>query len=492
MEYNIVTNLNNFNNNDFKSDLIILEKSEILIWDLHKSGRIIDLFDEVKKREKKSKELILIYKNSTKRLDKIQQEIIAKYPEVESVNFKSHFEKIIILLTNLENLLEKQTRELNISENLLYFEKRTHILNGNKKFDYESEFTTTVKEIINLINSILINDIENSNINSNHNNISNTSDEKLQEEIINKKNNIEDMNEVLISNSILTDNNYILEENLKYQDKFSDINKSEDKQDIIEKDIVQEYIQDNTNLGQIKRLNFEENLKEEKTFQIENKLNTNRPFSQNLINKEEEIDKNDEPTNEQLIKIIKNYFSYNDSPEIGEEEKENILKNALESKSAFKYAKILFELEKEDKLEQLKEIVNKIYLNTLSDLYNYDIEISAYSSSKSWVIWDIAKQLYYYKYPSMTDKTKYKIANPLIDENKQNEIIDRRIGWEIYSKMSTGELDKFLIKFKEPIYRKRMVEFMIEKPNKYNTLPSYKLAELGKNVRNGFLFMKNN
>lgn len=491
MEYIFITNSNNFNNNDFKSDLILLEKSEVLIWDLHKSGRIIDLFDAVKKREKNHKELVLIYKTSTKRFDKIQEEIVAKYPEIESVNFKSHFEKIIILLTNLEDLLEKQTRELNISDNLLYFEKRTQVLNGNKKFEYESEFTTTVKEIINLINSIqTTNNIENSNININDNNINTTCDEKLQEEIINKKINIEDINKIVISEPILTNNNSILEENLDSEDKFSNIPESENKQDIIEEPIVEEYTQNNANLEQITPLNIEENLQEEETLQIENKSDTNTTFSETLINQKEELQKNNEPTIDELIDIIESYFCYNDSPEIGNEEKENILKNATESKSALKYAKILLELENEGKLDELMVIVNNIYQNTLSDLYNYDIGISPYSSSKSWVIWDIAKQFYYYKYPTMADKTKYKIANPLTDENKQNEILDRRIGWEIYSKMSTGELDKFLIKFKEPIYRKRMVEFMIEKPNKYNTLSSYKLAELGKNVRNGFDYMK--
>jgi len=106
--------------------------------------------------------------------------------------------------------------------------------------------------------------------------------------------------------------------------------------------------------------------------------------------------------------------------------------------------------------------------------------------SQSWAFWDIAKQIYFLNNPSLTDRNKYRLANPLSDEDKQREIEDRHIGWEVYSKLTSGDLDSFLNKFQDPIYRKRMVEFMIEKPNKNGMLSSNKLAELGKNIRLGF------
>lgn len=485
MEYKFVTNENHFNNNDFKSDLNLIENSETFIWELHKSGKIIDLFDEIKKRNQKIQELFLIYKNSTKRFDKIQEEIVAKYPEIESVNFKSHFEKIIILITNLQKLVEKQAKELNISDNLLNLTNRTKVLNGDKKFDYESEFTTTVKEIINLINNIQNTDIFNTN-----------SDEILKEKTLEQEIITEEIEEKEDKETSIKSTISILIDTEGYINLSPLIIETRDKnkQDILEEDVILNNAIEEINNKKTELL--EEPIKEqileeeEKLEIIENKEEQKYFTPEFMPAQNEELEKINEPTSEELMDIIESYFCYNDSPEIETEEKANILKNAMKSKSALKYAKIIWELENENKLEELMNIVNNIYSNTLSDLYNYDIGISKYSSSKSWAIWDIVKQIYYSKYPSMTDKTKYKIANPLNDEDKQNEILDRRIGWEIYSKMTTGEIDKFLIKFKEPIYRKRMVEFMIEKPNKYNTLSSYKLAELGKNVRVGFACMK--
>ena len=180
------------------------------------------------------------------------------------------------------------------------------------------------------------------------------------------------------------------------------------------------------------------------------------------------------------------YFIYDDSTELSEEEKKRIKENIHKSKSALRYAKIIWKLEKEGKKEELEAVAQKIYGDTLTDLYRYEIGISPYSISQSWVFWDIAKQLYYLENPNETDRKKYRLANPLTDEEKQTEILDRHIGWEIFSKMTTGELDKFLNKFQEPIYRKRFVEFMIKKPNSSKTLPSYELTELGKNIRLGF------
>jgi len=453
MEFNFVTNEDNFNFNDFKNDISLIEKSEVVIWELHNNEKIIDLYNENKNRNNKINELVLIYKNSNKRFELIEKEIIEKYPEIESVNFKNHFNKINILMDELLRVVNFQKEKLMITDNLIDKNIRTEILNGNKKFEYESQFTSTVKEIFNVINNeelIVNNDDENKEIkievnDDNKNEILNNNDkEKISDEEKEKN---------LINEIDKLDANIKVEKN--------EINKEEveNKEKIVESLEVIKPIEEN-NLSEVSN-------KELDNFQIKDEIKT-------------------EPTSEELTNIIKEYFSYNDSPELNDEEKEKILKSAMNSNSALKYARIIWKLKKEGKLNEVEEIAQKIYGNVLTDLHNYEIGIEPYSLSQSWAIWDVIKQIYYLEHPSETDRKRYTLANPVYDEEKQIEIQDRHIGLEIYSKMTTGKLDKFLNKIQDPIYRKRMVEFMIKKPNQNGTLSSDKLAELGKNVRLGF------
>lgn len=499
MDYKFVSKTENFNNNDFKSDLKLIEKSETFIWELHKSNRIIDLFDAIKKRTNNIKKLILIYISSNKRFDKIVDEIVAKFPEVESVNFKSHFEKITILVKNLEELVLTQVKELNVSDNLIDTFRRTSVLNGNKKLDIESEFTTTIKQIINLIddNNIKVetdvSEFESGPIVNNEEIVISNSEKVIEivaDDVIEEK--IEVINDtdelcnlVTSSVSITVNADNCTESGIVDSSQFNDFfEDSEVLDELI--DTVEEVKK--VKLEEVEIIGESELLKQNSDDELSNEKELFEIKPDESIIVEDKVE-NLEPSLDELIDIIQKYFCYIDSPEIEEVEKSRILKNAIASKSALRYAKILWDFKKEGKFEEVEVTSQKIYGDTLTDLYNYDIGISPYSLSKSWAIWDVAKQLFYIKNPSQTNKTRYKIANPLVDEEKQIEILDRHIGWEIYSKLTTGELDTFLSRFKNPIYRKRMVEFMIEKPNVTNTLSSYKLAELGKNVRLGFEHM---
>ena len=58
---------------------------------------------------------------------------------------------------------------------------------------------------------------------------------------------------------------------------------------------------------------------------------------------------------------------------------------------------------------------------------------SPYGNDDSWIQWDLAKQLYYFlSVDGPVSSEKYRIANPLVDEQLQEEIVSRHIGWEYW------------------------------------------------------------
>ena len=78
---------------------------------------------------------------------------------------------------------------------------------------------------------------------------------------------------------------------------------------------------------------------------------------------------------------------------------------------------------------------------------------------------------------------KYTLENPLESESKKKEIIYRHIGWIVYKEMTSGKLDNLLANIKNSSYAKKIIDYMIDKPNhEGGTLSSYKLADLGKSV----------
>jgi len=510
MEYNFISSEDNFNLNNFKSDMKLIEISEVLIWELHNNDRIIELFSAIKNRYFNIENFISIYNSSNDKFALIEDEIKKQFPEVESVNFKSYYKDISNYLERLYELVNHQKDALNVTDNLINKEIRTKILNGEKQVDYESEFTSIIKNIISIIEKnsydniesddkqvdIVIETQKNQTLTEENNDDYNIENEGQVEGIIVEKQdenidydkqsapyNIEGENENLVNNQNIDQD----------EETFFD----EEKNNRVEENINENYDDYDNNGDENSKAedlvsDIVKHLEEEPTLEeIAPIENVNENIQDNVELKNSEDKEKEEPSYDELVSIIDKYFIYDDSTELRQEEKEKIKNNAHQSRSALKYAMVLWELEKNGKLGLVESISQKIYGNTLTDLYKYDIGISAYSISQSWAIWDVAKQIYYLNHPAETKRDKYRLADPLIDEDKQIEIQDRHIGYEIYSKMTTGELDEFLAKFQNLIYRKRMVEFMIEKPNDKNTLASYKLAELGKNVRLGFAQIEN-
>ncbi len=237
--------------------------------------------------------------------------------------------------------------------------------------------------------------------------------------------------------------------------------------------------------------NFEENKELEEVVNI-NKNNMIENIGRTNINYEDKNNSiefnslNIEPNSDELKEIILKYFIYNDSSDLSDEEKEKIKLKVLNSDKSMKLARVIWNLTQSNKINEFEDIAKKIYSNVLTDLHNFNIGIQPYSLSLSWSYWELAKNIYYSENPNEADRKNYNLLNPLTNIEKQVEIQDRQIGWEVYNKMIQGKLDDFLNNIKNPIFRKRLIEFMIEKPKENGTLPSYKLAELGKNVRLGF------
>lgn len=451
------TNESNFELNNFKEDIISIEKTESSVWEFSKKDDISNLFICIKDRNEFILDLLDLYIKSHEHLKPIIKEICDKYPGVKSVTFENNFHEISKYLKKLSNLTQNQFNKLNITQNIVNKENRIEILNGNKIFEHQSEFTTLTQNILNLI-------------------------EEAQ-----------DGKEVQIKTERIEDKIYVEEDLISDKEETVDVNiEVEEKEDLIPETKTEENIP--TQPPKIKTpfdslsMMYQNDKKEEEEIKKEKIIVSNEVKTKgvNVENKSFIIDKNktdDKSIEEKEIdRIILENFSYRDSPTLDEEEKEQIAKKSLKSSSARKYAKVLYDLEKEDKFEIYEMLGRKLFGKTLTLLQDFDIEPLPYSMSQSWVMWDIAKQLYFIKNP-IYSSNKYSIEDPLESQEKQDEIVNRHIGWVIYREMLTGKIDNLLAKVQSSTYAKRIIDYMISKPeaNK-DSLPSYKLADLGKNV----------
>lgn len=382
---NLKTNLNDFKLVDFIEDIKLIEITENKIWNYHNESDLKELFELIKSRNEILKKLLEIYIESNNHLENINNEILNKYPIVESINFRNNYIEILELLNQIKNLTSKQFNRLNVSQNLFNSEYREKVLNGNKIIETQSQFTTMCKNLLKL----LINKTEN--------------------------------------------NKYIKPETIEELERELIINQEKDKKKITE----------------------------EKSFI--KKTNLEIPF-------------------EEIKKVIIENFCYQDSEQLTNEEKNEIIDKCVKSNSSQKYAKIIYKLIQKNEFEKYQFLSRKIFANTIQKMDELGIEASNYSLSQSWVMWDIIKQLYYLENPKLSN-SNYLIINPLESNEKQMEIMQRHIGWIIYKEMLTGKLDNLLAKVQNSNYAKKIIDYMITTPKENSdTLPSYKLNELGKNI----------
>jgi hypothetical protein len=181
--------------------------------------------------------------------------------------------------------------------------------------------------------------------------------------------------------------------------------------------------------------------------------------------------------------IIAKFLAYQDAP-LTPGQKRTALQGTLSSASAKKYAKVLKELEGTSQLAKAEAIGQQLLKECLAYLKTYKLTPSPYTLSKTWAIWDIAKQLYLEKNPAKSDPSRYHLGNPLTDKQVQIDILDRHLGWELYMKLR--EDDTLLSKVKDKVIPE-IRSLLAKHPKPENgTLSSSDLTQLGRLVRGNY------
>lgn len=188
------------------------------------------------------------------------------------------------------------------------------------------------------------------------------------------------------------------------------------------------------------------------------------------------------PHAEQTTKHTGRYLealAYQDAP-LSKEELERMREYTATSESASRYAIALESLEQAlGGKEQVEKLANSIHGEMMENARRLNLPVSPYGISKTWAVWDLGKQHYFYTHPSEAD-TRYKIT-PAQSPEKMQEIADRHLGWEAYMTYRGN-----------PTWRKQIdgdsryakaQEYFSRSPKENGTLSSLELAELGKILR---------
>lgn len=129
--------------------------------------------------------------------------------------------------------------------------------------------------------------------------------------------------------------------------------------------------------------------------------------------------------------IIEHLFGYEDIT-ISDKERERLSDDANRQGKAEKYAHALREAFIRYGTEYVDQVANEIKESAIDFLDSAGINYSKYTNSRSWVLWDMARQYHYLLNPRQAPR-RYRIADPLTDQVRYQEIIDRQIGWEVYN-----------------------------------------------------------
>lgn len=194
-------------------------------------------------------------------------------------------------------------------------------------------------------------------------------------------------------------------------------------------------------------------------------------------------------------KVIEDYFGYTDvidqlramGAPVGTKEEE--IEKRKKNPTTWKYASGLEKVISEQGKERVDEIIKEMIDNCLKRIREYGIEPSPNTLSKTWAAWDIGKQNYFFTHQNEADK-RYLIADPLSPE-KQNEIVNRHIGWEVYENYigsKSSEKEYMDVKKLESHPQFKEIEQLLKKsPKKDGQLSSLDLAKLGSFIGKEFI-----
>ncbi len=145
---------------------------------------------------------------------------------------------------------------------------------------------------------------------------------------------------------------------------------------------------------------------------------------------------------EELRQLVAKYFAYLDDPSLqgatAEETKKNQdakLDSYLKDKN-FREAFERYGLAMRDeilpklKAEGLENLTDDLHHRMEDVMAKLGLKPSVWGDSRSWVYWDIAKQIHYLKPGEQADPVNYPVEDPFESEQKRWEIVDRHVGWE--------------------------------------------------------------
>ncbi|MBV9349606.1 MAG: hypothetical protein JO026_02545, partial [Patescibacteria group bacterium] len=194
--------------------------------------------------------------------------------------------------------------------------------------------------------------------------------------------------------------------------------------------------------------------------------------------------------------LLGKYLSYQDAP-LPTAEKERALQANRSSPAAKRYARVLrlmelkgdhgkpLEAGQKSELEAALELAKSLRKAFRIETLKNGLVVSPFGKSESWVMWDIAKQKYYFSHPEER-REGYEVADPLTSEDKQEEIVNRQLGFEVYQAFRRRTLPEALrrrIEENPPLAAARSL--LQGAPNASGSLSSKDLAALGKYFRTG-------
>lgn len=182
------------------------------------------------------------------------------------------------------------------------------------------------------------------------------------------------------------------------------------------------------------------------------------------------------------IDAIKAYLSYQDT--VPEGKREDEFQGTLNLPSAHTYARALLDLFSSHGEKAVIERARLIVSECGEVLAALGMEPSCWGRSISFAAWDMAKQHYFYTHQTQATE-KYPPRDPMTDETLRAEIVNRHVGWEVYSAFSAGSFTHEDIEHRVPPRSRTQVVELLQTPPKpeNNSLSSWQLSLLGAFLR---------
>jgi len=199
----------------------------------------------------------------------------------------------------------------------------------------------------------------------------------------------------------------------------------------------------------------------------------------------EKIGEETEATHESLDEdTAVSLISYADV--LDSDEAKSAVEYTKNSENGMKYAHQLQKIVAEKGLATVMSLAEKLKDKCLEDLKSLGIKPTKFAESTSWALWEIAKQHYFFEHPDevsdeYSGQNYVYIANPLEQDHagklKQEEIIDRHLGWEANIALDNREFTPH-----EVVRQEVLDVYFRGQRNQTGQLKSFELARMGRRL----------